>query len=86
MRLGGRRGNKGIRRNGGEGYILRIPMAKMTIEPKKGKDGQIEFTVNYLDPKTDNSFTITITNSLDEAMERMKSTLEAEVQAMREKK
>ena len=61
-------------------------MAKMTIEPKKGKDGQIEFTVNYLDPKTDNSFTITITNSLDEAVERLKSTLEAEVQAMREKK
>ncbi|HMA04556.1 MAG TPA: hypothetical protein VKO45_01375 [Methanomicrobiales archaeon] len=58
----------------------------MTIEPKKGKDGQIEFTVNYMDPKTDNTFTITITNSLDEAVERLKSTLEAEVQAMREKK
>jgi hypothetical protein len=61
-------------------------MAKLIIEPKKGKDGQIEYTVNYMDPKTDNSFTITITNSLDEAVERLKSTLEAEVQAMREKK
>jgi hypothetical protein len=70
----------------GSSNLLRITMAKMTIEPKKGKDGQIEFTVNYLDPKTDNSFTITITNSLDEAVERLKSTLEAEVQAMREKK
>jgi hypothetical protein len=61
-------------------------MAKLTIEPKKGKDGQIEFTVTYQDPKTDNSFTITITNSLDEAMERLRATLEAEVQAMQQKK
>jgi hypothetical protein len=61
-------------------------MAKMIIEPKKGKDGQIEYTVNYVDPKTDNTFTITITNSLDEAMERLRSTLEAEVQAMMQKK
>ena len=61
-------------------------MAKMIIEPKKGKDGQIEYTVNYLDPKTDNTFTITITNGLDEAVERLKSTLEAEVQAMLAKK
>ena len=29
---------------------------------------------------------ITITNSLDEAMERTKATLEAEVQAMQQKK
>ena len=61
-------------------------MAKLIIEPKKGKDGQMEYTVNYQDPKTDNSFTITITNSLDEAVERLKATLEAEVQGMREKK
>jgi hypothetical protein len=61
-------------------------MAKMTIEPKKGKDGQIEYTVNYLDPKTDNTFTITITNSLDEAIVRLKETLEAEVRAMQQKK
>ena len=61
-------------------------MAKLIIEPKKGKDEQMEFTVIYLDPKTDNSFTITITNSLDEAMERLRSTLDAEVQAMMQKK
>jgi hypothetical protein len=61
-------------------------MAKIVIEPKKGRDGQVEFTVNYQDPKTDNSFTLTITNSLDEAMERTRTTLEAEVQAMQQKK
>ena len=66
--------------------LFLIPMAKLIIEPKKGKDGQVEYTVNYVDPKTDNSFTITITNSLDEAMERLRSTLEAEVQAMQQKK
>jgi hypothetical protein len=61
-------------------------MAKLIIEPKKGKDGQVEYTVIYLDQKTDNNFTITATNSLDEALERLKSTLEAEVQAMVQKK
>jgi len=61
-------------------------MAKLIIEPKKAKDGKIEFTVNYHDPKSDNSFTITITNDLQEAIERLKSTLEAEVQEMVEKK
>ncbi|MDD1661332.1 MAG: hypothetical protein LUQ49_02580 [Methanomicrobiales archaeon] len=61
-------------------------MAKLIVEPKKGKDGQVEFTVTYQDQKTDNNFTITVTNSLDEAMERLKSTLEAEVQAMQQKK
>jgi hypothetical protein len=61
-------------------------MAKLIIEPKKGKDGQVEFTVTYLDQKTDNNFTITVTNSLDEAMERLKATLEAEALAMMQKK
>jgi len=61
-------------------------MVKLIIEPRKGKDGQVEFTVNYQDPKTDNSFTITVTSSLDEAIERLKSTLEAEVLAMSQKK
>jgi hypothetical protein len=61
-------------------------MAKLTIEPKKGKDGQVEYTVDYVDKKTDNTFTITITNNLDEAVERLKATLEAEVQAMMQKK
>jgi len=60
-------------------------MAKIVIEPKKAKDGQVEFTVDYVDKKTDNNFTLTITSSLDEAMERTRATLEAEVQAMTQK-
>ena len=61
-------------------------MAKLIIEPKKTKDGQIEYTVNYHDPKSDNSFTVTSTNDLNEAVERLKSTLESEVQAILQKK
>ncbi len=61
-------------------------MAQLIIEPKKGKDGQIEYTVNYHDKKSDNSFTITTTNDLAEAVEKLKSTLEADVQAMLQKK
>jgi hypothetical protein len=86
MQLAGWTGNEGIRRLWRKRYILRIIMVKLIIEPKKAKDGQVEFTVNYQDPKTDNSFTITITNSLDEAIGRLKTTLEAEVQAMMQKK
>ena len=61
-------------------------MAKLIIEPKKTKDGQIEYTVNYHDPKSDNAFTITTTTDLAEAVERLKSTLESEVQAILRKK
>lgn len=61
-------------------------MAKLIIEPKKTKDGQIEYTVNYHDPKSDNSFTVATTNDLNEAVERLKSTLESEVQTILEKK
>jgi len=61
-------------------------MAKLIIEPKKTKDGQVEYIVNYHDPKSDNSFTITTTTDLNEAFERMKSTLESEVQAILQKK
>mgnify|MGYP001288011428 CR=1 FL=1 len=61
-------------------------MAQLIIEPKKGKDGQIEYTVNYHDKKSDNSFTITTTTDLVEAVEKLKSTLESEVQAMQQKK
>ena len=61
-------------------------MAKLIIEPKKAKDGQIEFIVNYHDPKSDNSFMITTTNDLNEAVDRLKSTLENEVASMQEKK
>jgi hypothetical protein len=63
-----------------------IIMAKLIIEPKKAKDGQIEYIVNYHDPKSDNSFMITTTNDLNEAVDRLKSTLENEVASMQEKK
>jgi hypothetical protein len=61
-------------------------MAQLIIEPKKGKDGQIEYIVNYHDRKSDNSFTITTTSDQNEALEKLKSTLEGEVQAMMQKK
>jgi hypothetical protein len=60
-------------------------MAKLIIEPKKTKDGLIEYVVNYHDPKSDNSFTITTTNDLNEAVEKLKSTLEGEVASMQQK-
>jgi hypothetical protein len=59
-------------------------MAKLIIEPKKTKDGQIEYVVNYHDPKSDNSFTITTTGDLNEAVDRLKSTLESEVETMKQ--
>ena len=61
-------------------------MPKLIIEPKKAKDGQIEYIVNYHDPKSDNSFTITTTSSLDDAMEKLRSTLVSEVELMQQKK
>jgi len=61
-------------------------MAQLIIEPRKGKDGNIEYTVNYHDRKTDNSFTITTTADQGEALEKLRSTLDAEVQAMLQKK
>jgi len=60
-------------------------MAQLIIEPKKGKDG-IEFIVNYHDKKSDNSFTITTTSNLDEAVMKLKETLAGEVAAMQQKK
>jgi hypothetical protein len=54
-------------------------MAKLIIEPKKTKDGQIEYTVNYHDPKSDNSFTVTTTSDIDDALSRLRTTLENEV-------
>lgn len=59
-------------------------MAQLIIEPKKGKDGQIEYTVNYHDKKSDNSFTITMTNDLDEAVDKLKATLVGEVANMQQ--
>jgi hypothetical protein len=57
-------------------------MVKLIIEPKKSRDGTIEFTLIYKDTKTDNSFTITITNEVAELLDHLKATLEAEVQTM----
>ena len=62
-----------------------IVVAKLIIEPKKGKDGQIEYIVTYHDPKTDNQFMLTTTNDLNEAVDRLKVTLESEVLAMTKK-
>ena len=61
-------------------------MPRLIIEPKKAKDGRIEYIVNYHDPKSDNSFTITTTNSLDEAVDKLKSTLAGEVALMQQQK
>jgi hypothetical protein len=60
-------------------------MAKLIIEPKKGKDG-IEYLVSYHDPKSDNSFMITSTPDITEALDRLKITLESEVAAMLQEK
>jgi hypothetical protein len=57
-------------------------MAKLIIELKKTKDGTVEFTLIYKDPKTDNSFTITVTSEISELLDHLKATLEAEVQTM----
>ena len=57
-------------------------MVKLIIEPKKAKDGQIDYVVTYHDVKTDNQFTVTTTNSLDEAVQRLKETLENEVKVL----
>ncbi len=61
-------------------------MAQLIIEPKKGKDGQIDFTVTYHDKKSDNSFTITITSDLNEAVDKLKETLVSEVAGMQQQK
>lgn len=60
-------------------------MAKLIIEPKKTKEG-IDFVVTYHDVKNDNQFMITTTSNLDEAIERLKTTLVAEVETMQQKK
>ncbi len=57
-------------------------MVKVIIEPKKAKDGQIDYVVTYHDVKTDNQFTVTITNDLNDAVQRLKETLESEVKIL----
>jgi hypothetical protein len=60
-------------------------MVKLIIEPKKAKDGQIEYIVTYHDVKTDNQFTVTTTNDMNEAVQRLRETLENEVKTLAEK-
>ncbi len=60
-------------------------MAKLIIEPKKGKDGQIDYIVTWHDVKTDNQFMVTTTNNMDEAIQRLKETLENDVQELLKK-
>jgi len=61
-------------------------MAKIIIEPKRGKEGQIEYTVTYHDIKTDNQFMVTTTDDVTEALRRLRETLENEVIEMSAKK
>jgi len=61
-------------------------MAKLIIEPKKGKEGLVDYIVTYHDPKSDNQFMVTTTPDLEEALRRLKETLENDVQAMLQKK
>jgi hypothetical protein len=65
--------------------VRRFPMVKLIIEPKKAKDGQIDYIVTYHDVKTDNQFTVTTTNDLNEAVQRLKETLESEVKVLTSK-
>lgn len=67
------------------GHRSREPVAQLIIEPKKGKDSRIEYVVNYHDKKSDNSFTITTTIDPAEALEKLKTTLEGEVQTLLQK-
>ena len=63
-----------------------VPMAQLIIEPKKGKDGQIEFIVNYHDKKVT---TLSLSRQpmiSNEAVDKLKVTLEGEVASMQQKK
>jgi len=61
-------------------------MVQLIGEPKKTKEGTVDDHVIYHDQKSGNSFTLTITGDLQEALDKLKTTLEAEVQAMQQKK
>ena len=61
-------------------------MAKIIIEPKRGQEGQIEYIVTYQDIKTDNQFMVTTTSDANEALLRLKETLENEILEMSRKK
>ena len=48
-------------------------MAKLIFELKKEKTDVFEYIVTYHDPKTDNQFTLTTTNDLNEAVDTTQS-------------
>jgi|MudIll2142460700_1097286.scaffolds.fasta_scaffold48796_2 hypothetical protein len=60
-------------------------MAQVIMEPKKTKEGTIDFHVVYHDQKSGNNFTLTITGNLQEALDKARDTLEAEAQFMQKK-
>jgi hypothetical protein len=60
-------------------------MAQVIMEPKKTKEGTIDFHVVYHDQKSGNNFTLTITGNLQDALDKARDTLEAEVQFMQKK-
>ena len=60
-------------------------MAQVIMEPKKTKEGTIDFHVIYHDQKSGNNFTLTITGNLQEALDKARDTLEAEAQFMQKK-
>ena len=60
-------------------------MAQVIMEPKKTKEGTIDYHVVYHDQKSGNNFTLTITGNLQEALDKARDTLEAEVQFMQKK-
>jgi len=61
-------------------------MVKLIIEPKKGKGTEIDYIVTYHDQKSDNQFMVTTTDNLAEALQRLRETLESEVQLMQQQK
>jgi hypothetical protein len=61
-------------------------MAQIIMEPKKTKEGTIDYHVVYHDQKSGNSFTLTITGNLQEALDKARDSLEAETQFMLQKK
>ena len=60
-------------------------MAQVIMEPKKTKEGTIDYHVVYHDQKSGNNFTLTITGNLQEALDKARDTLEAEAQFMQKK-
>ncbi len=61
-------------------------MAQLIVEPKKTKEGTIDYHVVYHDLKSGNTFTLNIKGNLQEALDKARDSLEAETQFMLQKK